>query len=410
MRTLPPEAESRLPGNAGALARLCAVRPVWRAVRTAREALGLPEGVLLHAGPPYEDPARPAAPVLSSAVLACLHEGWASSEEEAESLITTGRVRLVPAQQHGTVLPLAAVAGPGTALVEVADADGNGVAWSLLGSGAGPQIRFGSRDPAILARLRWRDTVLAPRLHALVSRQPVGLLALAHAGIQGGDDLHASTSAAQQALLARLGPGLGEQQGDVDILAMLGGTPLFFLTLWMAATHLMLDTAAAQGRDPDSTLVVAMAGNGREVGIRLAGEPARWFTQPAPPPAGPRLDLSVTAPAGPMVGDSGVIDAAGFGAQALSCAPQLRDALQAFLPGDWRERPARLSSTRHPAFADLDLRLGADARAGVAPLAAIAMVAADGRAGLLGRGIVSLDAALFAQAAQALAQAGKGRA
>lgn len=394
--------------NARVLSRFCAVRPHWRAVRVAREALGLPDRTLLHAGPAYEDPTRPAPPVLSSAVLTCLHEGWADSEEHAEALIASDQVRLAPAQNYGLVLPLAAVAGPTTALVEIADAAGKGVSWSLLGSGAGPQIRFGTRDKGILARLQWRDTVLAPRLHALVSGRPIDLLALARAGVVGGDDLHASTGVAQQALLAEVAPHLTGQEEDAAILAMLAGTPLFFLTLWMGATHLMLDSAASEGLDPDSTLVVAIAGNGRDVGIRLSGDPQRWFTQPAPAPAGPRLDPTKTALAGPMVGDSGVIDAAGFGAQAFHVADPVREALQAYLPDDWRARPERSSAAEHPAFADLGLHLGVDAAASAAPLAAIAMVAADGRAGLLGRGIVALPPDLFNQAARTLLDASGG--
>src|SRR4051812_1766451 len=111
--------------NRNALARLCAVQPVWTAVRTAQEALGLPDSTLLHAGPPLDDPCRPPAPLLSSAVLCCLHEGWAKDESQAERLIASGRVALRPAQQYGAVTPLAAVISPRTALVEVADLHSN---------------------------------------------------------------------------------------------------------------------------------------------------------------------------------------------------------------------------------------------------------------------------------------------
>jgi hypothetical protein len=383
--------------NARGLAAMTAVQPRWCAVRPAAQAVGVPARTLLHAGPPYGDGALPAAPVLSSMALVCVHEGWARDAEEGAALVSNGAVRCLPAQAFGVVLPLAAVAGPGTPLVGVSDGDGAPTAWSLLGSGAGPQLRFGTRDAAILARLRWRDAVLAPCLDALVSHAPIDLLPLARTGLANGDDLHASTSAAQAALNAALLPRLAEP----SVAAMLSASPLFFLTLWMAACLRMMQAAIAIG-DPASTLVVAMAGNGRDLGLRLAGQPERWFVSPAPTPAGPRIDPAGTAQAGPLVGDSGVIDAAGFGAQALRHAPAILAALGDWLPDDWHERPARLGQLAHPALTELGLCVGADAASGTAPLAAIAMVAADGATGLLGRGIVQCPPGGFAQAAQAL--------
>jgi hypothetical protein len=386
-----------LPANDEALQRLYAVRPQWRAVRFAREAVGLPEFTLLHAGPPYADPCRPPAPVLSSAVLCCLYEGWASSEQEAEQLIAAGRVKLVSAQSYGVVTPLAAVISGRTALVEVGDP--TGAAWSLLGSGAGPQVRFGSRDPAILERMKWRDTVLAPALGKALSNRPVDLLALARTGLDGGDDLHARTSAASAALHDVLAPRLS----DASIDAMFRQTPLFFLTLWMAACRLMT-SAAARNSHPASTLVVALAGNGVNVGIQLAGRPSHWYTAPATPPAGPAINPALDHPAAALTGDSGVIDVAGFGAQALAVAPEPAAAFAAWLPPGWQHEQAQLYAGSHPCFTDLHCGLDAAQVAlhRTAPLAAIAMIGADGRAGLLGRGLFAAPASLFATAFHSL--------
>jgi hypothetical protein len=388
------------PANDAALQRLYAVRPQWRAVRRARDAVGLPDFTLLHAGPPYADPCSPPAPVLSSAVLCCLYEGWAASEQDAERLIVSGRVTLVPAQSYGVVTPLAAVISGSTALVEVVDR--TGAAWSLLGSGAGPQLRFGSRDPAILERMTWRDTVLAPVLDDALSSGHVDLIALARHGLDNGDDLHARTTAASAALHALLSPRLT----DASVHAMLQQTPLFFLTLWMAACCLMT-SAAAQDADPASTLVVALAGNGVDVGIRLAGRPSHWTTARAAAPQGPRMNPALDAAAAPLTGDSGVIDAAGFGAQALMLAPEPAGAFAPWLSPGWQREQAQLYAGTHPAFADLHAGLDATRviRHGAAPLAAIAMIGADGRAGLLGRGLFAAHVGLFATALHELAEA-----
>jgi hypothetical protein len=387
--------------NQRALARLYAVRPYWQAVARARDAIGLPDFTLLHAGPPYTDPCDPAPPVLSSAVLCCLYEKWATTEAQAEQLIASGHVKLLSAQSLGVVTPLAAVVSPSSTLVEVADPrDPSHRGWSLLGSGAGPQIRFGGRNPAVLARLAWRDTVLASSLATALERGgPIDLFPLAAAGLAAGDDLHARTTAASAALRAQLAPLIAEPSVD----AMLADTPLFFLTLWMAACHLMM-SAAAHGADPAATLTVALAGNGREVGVRLAGRPSVWTTQPAAAPAGPRLDATTQTPVAPLTGDSGVIDAAGFGAQAFALAPEPAGAFAAWLPADWRNTQPTLLAGRHPAFSALHGALDAAAvvQQKVEPLAAIAMIGADGRTGLVGRGVYAAPVALFEAAMQTL--------
>lgn len=395
----------RVEANRRALARLLAVQPAWSAVRRAREALGLPDRTLLHAGPPLHDPCRPPAPLLSSAVLCCLYEGWAANAAEAQRLIAAGTVRLRPAQDFRAVTPLAAVISPSTMLVEVCDlAGGAGRAWSLLGSGAGPQLRFGSRDPAILTRLAWRDGPLAAELARGLETGPLPLLPLAAAGLAGGDDLHARTSGANAALCRALVPRLlaGSPSANEQAQAvadMLAQTPLFFLTPWMAACHLMLDAAADAGSDPGASLVVALAGNGERVGIRLAGQPDRWHTAAAEPPAGPRLNaLAAAATASPVIGDSGVIDVLGCGGQALDRAPEVVDALAPWLPADWRSRAGGLLAGSHAGLAPAGLPVGLDAsavRPDRTPLAAIAMVDAAGELGLLGRGLYLPPAALF---------------
>ncbi|AFT72663.1 Putative alcohol dehydrogenase [Alloalcanivorax dieselolei B5] len=376
--------------NRAALSKVRQVRPQWSGVAEARRVLPLPERTLLHAGPPFEDPRDPSPPILSSAVLCCLYEGWARNEEEAERLISAGRVRLLPAQDFSVVTPLAAVISPSTALVEISDAVEPGHrCWSLLGSGSGPQIRFGSRDPAILERLRWRDQVLAPALRKVLATRPIALLPLARLGLEAGDDLHAQTTHANQALCAAMPSTLPE-----EVRECLRNTPLFFLTLWMGACHLMLAAAAGE---TGSSLVLALTGNGRRVGIRIADEPALWRTHTAPVPEGPRISASVV-PASPMVGDSGVIDAFGLGAQAWGRCSGVAEALAPWWPdpaaasGDWLVGA-------HPLFEDLHLPIGLARHRVTAdtdlPRVAIAMVGGDGRAGLLGRGLCVPPAALF---------------
>lgn len=378
-----------------ALEKLYAVRPVWQRVVSAAEAIGLADRTLLHAGPPFRLGEQPSAPVLSSAVLCCLHEGWADSEAAAQDLITNGEVRLESAQDFNVVTPLAAVISPSATLVEVVDAAGINPrpCWSILSSGRGPQIRFGTRQQTVLERLAWRDGELARALQSALAASPIDLLPLAIIGLQRGDDLHSVTSGASQALQERLIPLL--LQGTNDVERMLDETPLFFLTLWMAACHLLLDTLCDE--PAAQSLLVAMAGNGIEVGIRLAGEPTRWRTAAAHTPQGPRLKAG-EEPISPMLGDSGVIDAAGFGAQAWHHATGVAADMDGWLPG----RPAgapHWQVGQHPLFAPFGLGAAIDIeridpRASL-PNVAIAMLDARGKAGLLGRGVCQTPAHLY---------------
>src|SRR4029079_14590155 len=91
---------------------MAAVRPQWTAVRDARSALGLEGRVLLHAGPPLADPLRPPRPMLNSAVLSCLHEGWPTDEAEAEKMLADGAVRLEPSFTPRGATPLLSTVSP----------------------------------------------------------------------------------------------------------------------------------------------------------------------------------------------------------------------------------------------------------------------------------------------------------
>jgi hypothetical protein len=63
-----------------------------------------------------------------------------------------------------------------------------------------------------------------------------------------------------------------------------------------------------------SSFITAAGGNGREVGIQVAGLPGHWFTVPAKPPVGTfDVDLPTDRAMG-AIGDSAVVDAFGLGA------------------------------------------------------------------------------------------------
>jgi hypothetical protein len=370
-----------------------AVRPQWTAVRDARSALGLDGRVLLHAGPPLADPTRPPRPMLNAAVLSCLHEGWAKDESEAERMLADGAVRLEPSFSRTVSTPLVAMVSPRTTRAEIGD--GERRYYSFLGTGAGAQQRFGSRDRAILDRLACRERVLAKGFSELL-QAPVDLLAIARAAIREGDDLHNRLSSATTLLHALLGTRGGQSEESKAALQTILEAPLYFLNVWMPACQLML--LAAEGI-AGCTLVTRLCANGEQIGIQIAARPGHWFTAPAPLVKGPFMKGAPENPEfGPATGDSGVIDAFGLGGQGLRHAPSLQSAFAQWLEKDDDVRARSMLAGAHPILeTPFALDAEAVAKSGRSPLLSTGMVSADGR-GLLGRGVCALPASLFAQA------------
>jgi hypothetical protein len=385
----------------GAADRLLAIRPQLLRVTSAGEAFGLAQRELLHAGPPLADGRRPPPVLLSSAVMVCLHEGWATHAEEAEALVRSGGVHLSPAQDRGVVLPLAALASASTPLFEVYDASGSALrAWAPISAARGPDTRMGFRGARVAECLAHRDIEVAPAWRRVLQAQgPLALYPLARQGLAAGDDLHSRTTSANQALV----DWLRNDDAFATLAADVEATPLFFLTIWMAVCALVL---RAVENIPGSTLVTRAGGNGENFGIVLAGAPGRWITTPAGPPRGNAMpSVPAETEVNAAIGDSAVIDLFGFGGQRLEHAPEPLGVLRDFLPADHAGLAERLSTVVHPDL--LGQGVGIDAATVVAedaaPIIAIAMLAADGERGFVGRGVYRLPVSLFQQAIDDLA-------
>ena len=389
--------------NDRALARILAVEPRWTAVRSARDAIGLADRVLLHAGPPLPDPTRLPPPMLNAAVLACLYEGWAKDDAEAEKLIARGAVKLDPSFTRRVSIPLVSMVSARTTLAVIEDAASKATWFSFLGTGGGVQLRFGSRDRAILDRLAFRETELMPGFSELLS-EPVDLLSIARSALTEGDDLHNRLSSATMVLHAVLGTRKADSPAAQAALRTVLDAPLYFLNFWMPACALMLSAAAGV---EGSSLVTRLSANGETTGIQLAGMPGRWFTAPAAPVQGPFMKGAPDNPQfPPATGDSGIIDAFGLGGQVLRRAPSLLAAFEPWLAKDDEQRALGQLCGSHPVLGvPVGLDAAAVARTGKSPLLSTGMVSADGR-GLLGRGLCAMPVALFKEAVSALPMSG----
>jgi hypothetical protein len=379
-----------------ALAALTAARPSLVGVKTAEAALGLRRFEMLHAGPPLIDTQRPPRVLESSIVMTCLHEGWARDAAEAEALLRSGSLTLMPAQDHRCVTPLAAIVSPSTPLFEVR---GEGIGatsmFAPVSTVGGVDTRMGARDAGLLSRLTRRDVHVAPALRDVLARgDPIALWPLAAEGLALGDDLHSRTAEANAAF-ARLLRDRGAQAVADEVVAM----PLFFLTLWMAASALVL--RAAEGGDRPG-LVTRAGGNGERFSIGLAATPGVWTSCVAEPPRGALLASAApsTTVAG-ATGDSAVIDMLGLGGQRLARAPEPLAVFRDLLPADPESAARTLLAAPHPLLAD-GWPLGLDATNVTllrnAPMVMLAMLAADGIGGFVGRGIYRPPVSLFGEA------------
>ena len=385
-----------------ALEQVVAVRPRWRGMTRAGEATGLDRRVLLHAGPAFGKPEDITRPILNSACIAAVYEGLAGDFYEAEAGIAAGEIILEPAQDHQVVTPLAAVVSMSMALHVITDhAAGGRVAYAPINGGGGAAMRLGQRSDAVLQHITWLNGPLADHLERGTA-EPIDLMAIARTGLEQGDDGHGRTIAMTAGLATRLTPRLATSAGGDEVAAFLAAGPSFFLNLWMAACKCCLGAAAGHA---GSSLITAAGGNGRDFGVQIAGLSGRWFVAPAAPPTGDLGDYPADRALG-AVGDSAIVDVAGFGAMAMAYAPVQHEALGARMPKPGAQLARDLLGMEHPGFGELGLFFGLPAARvhgqGQPPAISLGILDRDGKDGRLGGGIFVPPLAPFEEAVRAL--------
>ena len=386
-----------------AIDRVLAVAPELFALERAADRLNLGRHALLHAGPPLRDPCTPCTPVLHSAMVAILLEGWADTADKARDMVRSGAIDLRPALDFGCVLPLADVLSPSMWTQVVRDAsDHQRWACSPLNGGAADVMRVGVFDDAVLGQLRWLDREFAPAYGAALAHAPIPLIPLADQGLAAGDDCHGKTSAATAAFARVLADRLrGEPaQACNDFLEC---SPAFFLNLWMAASRCMLSAATGSAH---SSVVTAAAGNGQDFGIQLAGRPGHWFTAAADPPVIPGATQQIIQASLGAIGDSAIVDLLGLGAMTtLGSGAQAPAAFASIWP-ETAHAPRKLLSARHAGFAHTEARLVVLAAsvidAATSPVISLGVLDKAGLQGRLGGGFYRAPAELFARACEGL--------
>jgi hypothetical protein len=234
--------------------------------------------------------------------------------------------------------------------------------------------------------------------------------------LQMGDEGHNRNRAGTSLLLRALLPALielDEPAADVAAVArFIAGNDHFFLNLTMPASKAMADAAAGIDR---SSIVVAMARNGTEFGVRLSGTGDRWFTGPSGTIEGLYLPGYGPDDANPDIGDSTITETVGLGGFAMAAAPAIvrvvgggaDDALAATLSMYdvcWSES----RSYQIPALGFRGTPLGIDCRevvhTRVLPFVNTGIAHREPGVGQIGAGLVRPPMEAFVQAVRALAR------
>ncbi len=403
--------------NAEAMRRLVAAEPVLVDCVPAAEALGLEPYTVLHAGPPIRWEAM--CPPLQGAVVGAIrYEGWAAGEETAVDLAAGGRVRFEPCHHRGAVGPMTGIITRSMPVFVVENRTFGNRACATINEGLGRVLRFGANDEGVLARLAWLRDEAGPLLgRALRRAGGIDLRPLMAQALWMGDEMHQRNVAASALLLRALGPWLAREAAGpplVRVLEFVAGNDQFFLNLAMAAAKAAADPLLGVA---GSTVVAAMARNGTEFGIRVAGTGERWFTAPVNTPAGLFFPGFGPADANPDLGDSAIVETLGLGGMAMAAAPAVARFVGAGGLGEAlrvTEEMREIVLDEHPHFRvptqdGRGVPVGIDVRrvvaTGITPVINTGIAGRQAGLGQVGAGTVRAPLGCFTAALEALAGA-----
>ncbi len=402
--------------NQAVLERLTGAQPFLVDCRPAREAIDLADRTVLHAGPPL--PWERACPTVQAAICCAVrYEGWAPDDARARAMVEQGEVRLGPCHHQDAVGPMTGIITPSMPVFVVENRAHGNVGHVAINEGLGKVLRFGANDASVVERLRWLAAEAGPILgEAIRATGGIDLRALMAQALRMGDDMHQRNLAAScllaRALMGRLARVRANAEAIARVADFIAGNDQFFLNLAMAVGKATTDPCRGI---PDSTVVVAMARNGTDFGIRVAGCGDRWFTAPVEMPTGLYFPGFTQEDANPDMGDSAIVETIGLGAFAMAASP----AVARFVGAGGVHDAARITAEmaeicvgEHPHFRipTLDERgtpVGIDIRkvveTGITPMINTGIAGKIPGTGQVGAGVARAPLACFVQALEAFA-------
>jgi hypothetical protein len=278
------------------------------------------------------------------------------------------------------------------------------------------RLNYGCYDEGVHERLLHVNEVLAPVVGEAIRRTGgVALKPLIARALRMGDEVHSRNAAATLQLLAAVSVALAKSPVDArathETLKFIADNSQFFLNLSMASAKATMD--AAHGIE-HSSVVTAIARNGRTTAIRVSGLGKAWFEAPSDSPVGLFFPGFTQEMANPDLGDSAICETAGFGGFSLAASPALVQLVGGTVGAamDYSREMADVCVARNPGLAlpNLDFAgapCGIDIRkvvdSGIRPVLTTGIAHREAGVGQIGAGIVRTPLACYTQALNALA-------
>ncbi|WP_409227342.1 YlbE family protein [Gudongella sp. SC589] len=310
--------------NEAVVAKITEAQPFLVDVVPAKSVIKELDGKsLLHAGPPikWEDMTEP---MQGSCYGAAIFEGWASSREEAEKLLSEGSVTFIPCHDVDAVGPMGGITSGSMPVLVVENREHGNRAYCTLNEGIGKVLRFGAYGEEVVNRLHWIKDVLGPSLSKALGKmeQGMNLGVIVSKAITMGDEFHQRNIAASALFMKDIMPYLLEAEISHrelrEVSKFLADTDQFFLNIAMAYCKSVMDAAKSIG---EGTIVTAMTRNGNEFAIKVSGLGDKWFTAPVNMPKGLFFTGYTQEDANLDMGDSAITETFGVGGMAMIAAP-----------------------------------------------------------------------------------------
>ncbi len=311
--------------NSKALEIVLNGKPVLVGMDIAKNIIpGMKSNLILHSGPPIKWE-NMCGPTRGAIIGALIYEGLATTPEEAEELAASGNIEYDPCHEHYTVGPMAGIVSASMPVFIIKNETYGNYAYCTLNEGLGKVLRYGAYNKEVVERLKWMEKIMYPILkNAIESLGKIDLKTIIAQALHMGDEVHNRNRAATSLFYRCIAPSIvktADNREDASkVLDFINGNDHFFLNLSMPASKACLD--AAQNIE-NSSLVVVMARNGTEFGIKLSGLGNKWFTGVAPIPDALFFPGFSKADANPDIGDSAITETAGLGGFAIASAPAI---------------------------------------------------------------------------------------
>jgi hypothetical protein len=282
------------------------------------------KNMILHAGPPVTWN-KMCGPMKGAVIGGLILEGLAKTTKEAEELANSGDISFEPCHHHSAVGPMAGIITWSMPVWVVENKTFGNRAYCNLNEGFGKVLRYGAFSKEVIERLKWMASELAPILKKALERHgEIDMNTLISMALQMGDEGHARANAGTLLFIRELAPHLvmlDERREKISkVFSFLHSTYIFFVNLTMPSAKCILD--AAQNIE-GSSVIVTMARNGTDFGIRVSGLGDRWFTALSTKVDGLYLPGFSGKDAAPDMGDSVITETAGIGGFAMAAAPAI---------------------------------------------------------------------------------------